>query len=41
LRNRSLLVEFVALYNRAGRLEKLGGRTPSEIRQAWFARHAA
>lgn len=38
---RWILVEFVALYNRAWRLEKLGGRTPWETRQAWFARQAA
>ena len=30
---RKALVEFVALYNRAWRLEKLGGHTPDEARQ--------
>ena len=29
------------LYNRQWRLEKLGGRTPEEARQAWLARQAA
>ena len=39
--SREMLVEYVALYNRTSRLENLDGRTPSETRQAWFARQAA
>ncbi len=35
------LTDFVALYNRAWRLEKLGGRTPDEARQAWITKQAA
>jgi len=38
---RKALAEFVALYNRAWRLEKLGGRTPEEARQAWLTGQAA
>lgn len=38
---RKALVDFVALYNRAWRLEKLGGRTPDEARQAWVTKQAA
>lgn len=33
--------EFVDLYNRRWRLEKLGGHTPDEVRQAWLNRQAA
>ena len=32
---RKALANFMDLYNRAWRLEKLGGRTPDEARQAW------
>ena len=35
------LVEFMNLYNRAWRLEKLGGLTPDEARQAWDTKQAA
>ena len=38
---RKALVDFVALYNRAWRLEKLGGHTPDEARQAWITSQAA
>lgn len=38
---RKALREFVDLYNRRWRLEKLGGRTPDEVRQAWLTRQAA
>lgn len=38
---RKALTDFVALYNRAWRLEKLGGRTPDEARQAWITKQAA
>ncbi len=38
---RKALTAFVALYNRSWRLEKLGGRTPDEVRQAWLSRQAA
>jgi len=38
---RKALAEFVALYNRAWRLEKLGGHTPEEARQAWLTGQAA
>jgi putative transposase len=35
------LTDFVALYNRKWRLEKLGGRTPEEVRHAWFTKQVA
>ena len=35
------LTDFVALYNRCWRLEKLGGHTPDEARQAWVTKQAA
>jgi transposase InsO family protein len=38
---RKALVDFVALYNRCWRLEKLGGHTPDEARLAWVAKQAA
>jgi transposase InsO family protein len=38
---RTALVDFMHLYNRAWRLEKLGGRTPDEARQAWVPKQAA
>ena len=38
---RAALVEFMNLYNRAWRLEKLGGLTPDEARQAWETKQAA
>ena len=38
---RAALVVFMDLYNRAWRLEKLGGRTPDEARQAWDTKQAA
>ncbi len=38
---RKALVDFVALYNRAWRLEKLAGHTPDEARQAWITKQAA
>jgi len=38
---RVALVEFMNLYNRAWRLEKLGGLTPDEARQAWDTKQAA
>jgi hypothetical protein len=38
---RKALVDFMHLYNRAWRLEKLGGRTPDEARQAWVTKQAA
>lgn len=38
---RRALTNFMDLYNRAWRLEKLGGRTPDEARQAWVTGHAA
>ena len=38
---RKALREFVDLYNRHWRLEKLGGHTPEETRQAWLSRQAA
>ena len=38
---RKALAEFMAIYNRAWRLEKLGGRTPDEARQAWVTGQAA
>ncbi len=38
---RKALREFVDLYNRRWRLEKLGGHTPEETRQAWLSRQAA
>ena len=38
---RVALVDFMNLYNRAWRLEKLGGRTPDEARQAWETKQAA
>jgi len=31
----------MGLYNRAWRLEKLGGRTPDEAHQAWETKQAA
>jgi transposase InsO family protein len=38
---RKALADFVTLYNRAWRLEKLGGRTPDEARRAWVTGQAA
>jgi transposase InsO family protein len=38
---RRALRDFMDLYNRRWRLEKLGGRTPDEVRQAWLTRQAA
>lgn len=38
---RKALKKFVDLYNRRWRLEKLGGRTPDEVRQVWLSRQAA
>lgn len=38
---RKALREFVDLYNRRWRLEKLGGHTPDEVRQAWLNTQAA
>jgi len=38
---RKALADFMALYNRAWRLEKLGGRTPEEALRAWVTRQAA
>lgn len=38
---RKALRAFVDLYNRRWRLEKLGGRTPEEARQAWLTQQAA
>jgi transposase InsO family protein len=38
---RKALANFMDLYNRAWRLEKLGGRTPDEARQAWVTGQAA
>jgi transposase InsO family protein len=38
---RKALREFVDLYNRHWRLEKLKGRTPDEVRQAWLKTKAA
>lgn len=38
---RKALAAFVDLYNRKWRLEKLGGRTPDEARQAWLSQQAA
>lgn len=38
---RMALRDFVDLYNHRWRLEKLGGHTPDEIRQAWLSRQAA
>ena len=38
---RVALAVFMDLYNRAWRLEKLGGRTPDEARQAWETKQAA
>ena len=38
---RAALTVFMDLYNRAWRLEKLGGRTPDEARQAWDTKQAA
>ena len=38
---RKALREFVDLYNRRWRLEKLKGKTPDEVRQAWLNRQAA
>lgn len=38
---RMALRDFVDLYNHCWRLEKLGGHTPDEIRQAWLSRQAA
>ena len=38
---RKALRQFVDLYNRRWRLEKLGGRTPEEVRQAWLNAQAA
>ncbi len=38
---RKALRTFVDLYNRHWRLEKLGGRTPEEARQAWLTKQAA
>jgi transposase InsO family protein len=38
---RQALRAFMDLYNRRWRLEKLGGHTPEEVRQAWLNRQAA
>lgn len=38
---RQALREFVDLYNRCWRLEKLKGRTPEEVRQTWLSQRAA
>jgi len=38
---RKALSDFVTLYNHSWRLEKLGGHTPDEARQAWFNKRAA
>ena len=38
---RTALRAFVDLYNRRWRLEKLGGHTPDEVRQAWLNTQAA
>jgi hypothetical protein len=38
---RRALRTFVDLYNRHWRLEKLGGHTPDEVRQAWPNTQAA
>jgi putative transposase len=38
---REALSKFVDLYNRSWRLEKLGGHTPDEVRQAWLIQQAA
>lgn len=38
---RKALHEFVDLYNRRWRLEKLGGHTPEEVRQALLSNQAA
>jgi hypothetical protein len=38
---RKALREFVVLYNRRWRLEKLAGHTPEEIRQTWLNNQAA
>lgn len=38
---RKALTVLVVFYNRSWRLEKLGGRTPDEVRQAWLSRQAA
>ena len=38
---RMALRDFVDLYNHRWRLEKLGGHTPDEMRQAWLSRQAA
>jgi len=38
---RKALRVFVDLYNHRWRLEKLKGRTPGEVRQAWLNTQAA
>lgn len=38
---RKALLDFVDLYNHRWRLEKLKGKTPDEVRQAWLTREAA
>lgn len=38
---REALNKFMVTYNRRWRLEKLGGRTPDEVRQAWLTQQAA
>jgi hypothetical protein len=38
---RRALRTFVDLYNRRWRLEKLKGKTPHEVRQAWLNTQAA
>lgn len=37
---REALNNFMITYNRRWRLEKLGGRTPDEVRQAWLTQQA-